>query len=95
VFDGVRAAEVGLVTRAVPADRLDETVAAFTSSLVLGAPKALAGAKDLLHRPAGVTLGEELQQLTILSVEFFGSAEGREGIAAFREKRPAAWVPQS
>ena len=95
VFDGVRAAEIGLVTRAVVADRLDETVAAFASSLVLGAPKALAGAKDLLHRPAGVTLGEELEQLTALSVEFFGSAEGREGIAAFREKRPAAWVPQS
>jgi methylglutaconyl-CoA hydratase len=93
VFDGVRAAEIGLVTRAVAAADLDAAVASYAASLVQGAPKALAGAKDLLRRPAGVTLGDELADLTELSVRYFGSDEGREGIAAFREKRPASWVP--
>jgi methylglutaconyl-CoA hydratase len=95
VFDGTRAAAIGLVNRAVPADELDQAVAAYAASLVLGAPGALAGAKELLRRPAGVTLGDELADLTAVSVRYFGSAEGREGIAAFREKRPASWVPAS
>ncbi|HWH01352.1 MAG TPA: enoyl-CoA hydratase, partial [Pilimelia sp.] len=47
----------------------------------------------LLHRTARPTLREELAELSALSLEYFGSAEGREGVAAFREKRPARWVP--
>jgi hypothetical protein len=30
-----------------------------------------------------------------MSVSYFGSAEAIEGIAAFREKRDAAWIPRS
>lgn len=92
-FDGRRAAEIGLVSRAVPGERLDETVDAFCAALVRGAPAALAGAKALLHRPAGATLRDELAQLTELSLEFFLSAEGREGVAAFWEKRDPTWIP--
>jgi methylglutaconyl-CoA hydratase len=29
-----------------------------------------------------------------LSAEFFAGAEGQEGIRAFAEKRPPAWVPR-
>src|SRR5918998_2323405 len=50
VFDGVRAAEVGLVTAAVEADALDAAVTAYTDSLVRGGPLALAGTKQLLRR---------------------------------------------
>jgi methylglutaconyl-CoA hydratase len=92
-FDGVRAAEIGLVTQAVAIEELDATVSAYTASLVRGAPGALAGAKDLLRRPPAITLGDEIAELTALSVAYFGSAEGIEGIAAFRAKRDASWVP--
>lgn len=94
VFDGVRAAEVGLVTIAVPATELDATVNRFTTSLVRGAPGALAGAKGLLHRTAKTTFRDEVGQLSELSVAYFGSPDGREGVAAFREKRDPSWVPQ-
>ena len=93
VFDGRRAAEIGLVTAAVPAAGLDAAVAARTRALVHGGPIALAATKALLHRTARPTLREELAELSALSLEYFGSAEGREGVAAFREKRPARWVP--
>jgi len=93
VFDGARAAEIGLVTAAVPAEELDARVAAFTASVVRGAPGALAGAKRLLRRDPSMSLADEIAALTEVSVEFFGSAEGREGIAAFRDKRDPAWIP--
>jgi methylglutaconyl-CoA hydratase len=90
-FDGARAADIGLVTTAVPALELDATVDGYVRALVRGAPGALAGAKRLLHRG---DLAAELDRLTNLSVRYFGSREGREGIAAFREKRDPTWVPQ-
>lgn len=94
VFDGARAAEIGLVTVSVKEDLLDATVDRVALALVRGAPGALAGAKALLRRQRAATFGDEIAELTELSVGFFGSAEGREGVAAFREKRDAAWVPK-
>ncbi|HET6212247.1 MAG TPA: enoyl-CoA hydratase-related protein [Micromonosporaceae bacterium] len=92
-FDGRRAAEVGLVTAAVPADRLDETVSGYCAALVRAAPGALAGTKSLLRRRPAATLSDELAELTEVSLGFFLSDEGREGVAAFWEKRDPAWVP--
>ncbi|TDB70884.1 enoyl-CoA hydratase-related protein [Micromonospora sp. KC723] len=92
-FDGRRAAEIGLVTAAVPAAGLDAAVERFCASLVRGAPGALAGTKELLRRPTPADLRAEVAALSAVSTGFFLSAEGREGVAAFREKRDAAWVP--
>jgi methylglutaconyl-CoA hydratase len=94
VFDGVRAAEVGLVTAAVPAEALDATVDGFVDALVRGAPGALAGTKRLLHRQKADTFREDITTLTALSVGYFGSPEGVEGVRAFREKRDPTWVPE-
>ncbi|WP_428964016.1 enoyl-CoA hydratase-related protein [Micromonospora fluostatini] len=92
-FDGRRAAGIGLVTTAVPAAELDATVARYCASLVRGAPGALAGAKELLRRPAATDLRDEIAALAALSTGYFLSAEGREGVQAFREKRDASWAP--
>jgi methylglutaconyl-CoA hydratase len=93
-FNGLRAAEVGLVTAAVPDEQLDATVDHYVGSLLRGAPGALAAAKRLLrdatHRRP---LAEELAELTALSVSFFTSDEGREGVRAFAEKRSPSWMP--
>jgi methylglutaconyl-CoA hydratase len=91
-FDGIRAAAVGLVTAAVPADELDATVEAYVRSLVRGAPTALGATKQLLRRGSG-PIRDDLAELTRLSVGFFTSAEGREGLAAFAERRDPSWVP--
>lgn len=90
VFDGTRAAQIGLVNAAVAADEIDATVTGWCASLVQGAPQALAATKALLRR--NPTLAD-INELSALSLEFFSSPEGREGVAAFRAKRPAAWVP--
>ncbi len=87
-FDARRAVEVGLVTAAVPASALDERVDAYAQALLRGAPGALAGTKELLRSP----IREQLAALTELSVQYFTSDEGREGITALLEKRQATWV---
>jgi methylglutaconyl-CoA hydratase len=94
VFDGVRAAEVGLVSAAVPAGELDGAVAGYCDALVRGGPLALAGTKQLLRRPPAASIRADLAELSQRSAGYFRSAEGREGVAAFREKRPASWIPQ-
>src|SRR5437763_1229086 len=92
VFDGTRAAQVGLVTAAVPATDLDARVDRYVGGLLRGAPGALAGAKALLRRTPPDDIGENLAELTGLSVSYFRSAEGLEGVAAYRQKRDPAWV---
>lgn len=86
-FDGARAREIGLVTAAVPAEEVDAAVASFVAALVRGAPGALRGTKELLRRRKADTFRDEVAAMTELSVSYFGSAEGIEGITAFRDKR--------
>jgi methylglutaconyl-CoA hydratase len=93
VFDGRRAAEIGLVTSSVPVGELDAAVGAYVSALVRGGPLALAGTKQLLRRPRQATIRAELSELSERSAGYFRSEEGREGVAAFREKRDPTWVP--
>jgi methylglutaconyl-CoA hydratase len=95
VFDGDRAAQIGLVTAAVDVTELDATVAHYAAALGRGAPGALAGAKSLLRRDRPVTLRDDIRVLTEMSVGYFGSDEGREGMAAFRDKRDPSWMPPS
>jgi methylglutaconyl-CoA hydratase len=92
VFDARRAVEIGLVTAAVPAAELDATVARYAADLRRGAPGALAATKALLNARFGADLRARLEELTRVSVGFFTGAEGREGMAAAREKRDPSWL---
>ncbi|MFI5491694.1 enoyl-CoA hydratase-related protein [Actinoplanes sp. NPDC051859] len=93
VFDGARAEQIGLVTAAVAPDALDAAISSYCDALVKGGPLALAGAKQLLRRPPATSIRAELADLSDRSAAYFKSAEGVEGVTAFREKRPATWVP--
>jgi methylglutaconyl-CoA hydratase len=89
VFDADVAAAGGLVDLVVPDADVDGETRAQLVHLTAGAPAALAETKRLLR--AGTAL--EFDELLQLSARFFASEEGQEGIASFREKRPARWVP--
>lgn len=91
IFDARRAVEIGLLNRAVAAEDLDAEVTRFVDLLRLGAPGALDGTKRLLRRPRG-DLRSDLAALTTISAGYFAGPEAQEGMAAFREKRPPAWV---
>jgi len=87
VFGADRAAAVGLVNVAVPDEELDREVERYAGMLAQGAPDALAATKELLAAPSS-----DYAAMAALSASRFASAEGKEGMAAFREKRPASWV---
>jgi methylglutaconyl-CoA hydratase len=93
VFDAARAAEIGLLTRAVPEAELDATVARYADMLIRGGPEALAIAKRLIRTVPTLSVEQGLRAMAELSAERFDSAEGQEGIRAFAEKRPPAWAP--
>jgi len=89
VFDAAAAAAGGLVDLVVPDADVDGEVRAQLVELTAGAPTALAETKRLLRAGSELHFDELLE----LSARFFASEEGQEGIASFREKRPARWVP--
>jgi methylglutaconyl-CoA hydratase len=93
VFDATVALAGGLVDLAVPVDEVDARVEEQVTALAQGAPLALAETKRLLQAARGRPLSATFPDLLDLSARFFASDEGREGIAAYREKRPAQWVP--
>jgi methylglutaconyl-CoA hydratase len=90
VFDAATAAAGGLVDLVVPDDGVDAALTGLLTALAAGAPAALAETKRLLRAR---TPDLSFDALLDLSARFFASAEGQEGIASFREKRPARWVP--
>jgi len=91
VFDAATAAAGGLVDLVAADDEVSEVVAGQVRALAAGAPTALAETKRLLRDGAPPLRFDELLEL---SARFFASEEGQEGIAAFREKRAARWVPR-
>jgi methylglutaconyl-CoA hydratase len=90
VCDAAAAAAGGLVDLSVPDDEVDAAVEGQVRALAAGSPWALAETKRLL-RSGG--LRGSVDDLLDLSARAFAGEEGQEGIAAFREKRPARWVP--
>jgi methylglutaconyl-CoA hydratase len=93
VFGAGRAAEIGLLTTAVPEHQLDKEVARYAAMLLRGAPGALAGTKAVLREVRAESFADGLDRMADLSGRYFGSDEAREGMAAFAGKRDPSWVP--
>ncbi len=95
-FDGVTG-RAGRPGHGGPSNRPSSTARSmrYTESLLRGAPQALATAKELARRAQSGSIRAELAELTELSVRFFTSDEGREGVRSFAERRDPAWVKWS
>ncbi len=91
-FDAAEAVQLGLLNATVPPDQLDERIDRYTSSILRGAPGALAGCKRLVREVPGMALDAAFELTSELSAEYFASEEAREGMASFREKRPPRWA---
>ena len=90
-FDAKRAVEIGLLTAAAPAERLDEVVGGYVSSLLKGAPRAMANAKRIIREVPSMGMDEAFAEMEKQSAAFFASEEALEGMTAFAEKRPPSW----
>ncbi|MCX9157291.1 enoyl-CoA hydratase/isomerase family protein [Niveibacterium sp. 24ML] len=94
-FDAHRAKAYGLLHEVVAADQLDAELERVIALLLQGGPGAQAAVKDLIRDVEGEPPSRELTDETARRLAAIrASHEGREGIAAFLEKRKPNWVPQ-
>jgi len=91
-FPAARAAELGLIARAVPAAELDSAVAEVLADLRRGGPQALGHAKRLVHQVPGMERSAAFAWTAKLSAELFAGEEAAEGMQAFLQKRAPAWA---
>jgi len=92
-FPATRAAEMGLINRAVPADQLDAEVQAVIDDIRRGGPTAVGLAKQLVNDVPTMAQADAFARTSELSASLFASDEAREGMRAFIDKRPPTWVP--
>lgn len=86
-LDAATAERIGLVNRVVPDDQLMTEARALAARLAAGAPIAMALAKRALNRALDSSLEEALEYEAQLQSIAGRSADHREGVAAFVEKR--------
>jgi methylglutaconyl-CoA hydratase len=91
-FDAATAERLGLVHRVVAPEALDAARDDMIKQLLTGGPAAQRAAKDLIRRVAFAPLDEALRRDTAARIaDARASAQGREGIAAFLDKRKPKW----
>jgi methylglutaconyl-CoA hydratase len=96
LFDAEHALAIGLVNRIVADEAaIDLEVQTIISSLLQGAPQALAETKKVLNDLWPSPIAVDLKQAHDHHVTARHSPEAKEGIAAFNEKRPPNWAPRT
>jgi enoyl-CoA hydratase/carnithine racemase len=90
-IDARRAVEIGLVNRAVPAEALDAEVAALADRLSRKPPEATRIGLEAFYRQDGMAYPDALPYLQDRLFACLGTADAREGMAAFLQKREPTW----
>ncbi|MGW3934656.1 enoyl-CoA hydratase family protein [Streptomyces phaeochromogenes] len=89
-FDAAEAARIGLVTAA--GEDADDVLAPILDGLRRSSPQGLTETKRLLTAKVLDTFDRDAADLTALSARLFSSAQAREGMTAFLERRDPPWV---
>jgi methylglutaconyl-CoA hydratase len=92
LIDAARAHEIGLVNRVVPANNIMEEAESFAEKVLQGAPGAVTQTKRIIEELWGRSVKADVELALQHHMQARTSAEAREGIAAFNEKRPPNWV---
>jgi methylglutaconyl-CoA hydratase len=92
LINAERAKEIGLVNRVVTQDELMSEAMKFAESVLQGAPDALAQTKRLIDELWWRSVKQDVDLALEYHMGARESAESREGIAAFNEKRKPNWV---
>ena len=91
-FDAEQAQALGLVHEVVPRERLDSRLAELVGHLLDNGPAAMAASKDLIRRVASGPVDDAIVEDTARRIaDIRTTAEGREGLRAFLEKRGPKW----
>lgn len=92
-FSAAEAHRVGLVHEVVAADALDAKVSELTSALVSASPNAVRACKRLVQDVAEREIDDALVAHTVAGIaDIRSSAEGKEGVQSFLQKRKPSWL---
>lgn len=93
-FSAAEAYRIGLIQEMVADESaLDDAVGQIIDALLLGGPRALGECKDLIRAVVNRPLDADLMDDTARRIaRARASDEGREGVAAFLEKRRPSWL---
>jgi enoyl-CoA hydratase/carnithine racemase len=91
VLDAAEAHRLGLVTRIVPLKDLMPAALTLASAILAGSPTSVARAKKLLIDFEAAEVDRELKLAIEENARIRGTADFREGLASFLEKRPPKW----
>lgn len=88
ILSATEAAGLGLVNQVVPVDQLRETAQRLAEGLAEGPATALGFMKSIFNRSFEASLQDLLEAEAYAQDVCFGTAEHKEGVRAFLEKRP-------
>jgi methylglutaconyl-CoA hydratase len=92
LFGAAQAVAMGLAHETAPAAELTARARKIAGDVLKNGPLAVRTAKAMIPRIARATLDERVDLTVETLVRLRSGPEGQEGLSAFLEKRPAAWV---
>jgi enoyl-CoA hydratase len=95
VVGAAEALRLGLVDEVVPAGELMTRARAMAETIGAMAPLAISGLLDAVMRGEGRPLDQALQAEAEIFGRLCGTADKREGLTAFLDKRAATWTGSS
>ena len=93
MIDAAEALRIGLVSRVLPQAEFMDGVRAYAKELATAvSPRSLRVMKKQVYEALFQTLAEATDAANVEMMKSFGSADFREGVAHFLEKRPPAFT---
>jgi methylglutaconyl-CoA hydratase len=91
IIDANEAMNFGLITEVVPADRLIARAHELAAELIAASPNSLTRAKNLLTSAAAAGIDHDLERAISENARIRCTADFKEGVASFLEKRKPVW----
>jgi methylglutaconyl-CoA hydratase len=92
IFDAAEALRLGLVSEIVAAEDLAQRIQTLAETLIVNSPLALAATKRLLAAQNKTWLDAAIEAALEANARSRETADFREGVAAFLEKRKPVWT---
>jgi methylglutaconyl-CoA hydratase len=92
IFDAAEALRIGLIGEIVPAEKLLDRARELAAQLMENSPASLAYTKGLLSDHARAELDSQIEAAIQENAGIRATADFREGIASFLEKRKPKWT---